>query len=284
MPDPWLLGALALGLGLLVWYAYKRRLRMVSIGRLAEPFVQDEDFEAVTTPAGLKPRHSWIPYAMVALLGFSLWVFAAWNGIFCVALILVGFVLSSILISSITRKRGERLEVQLTEAIDLVVGSLHAGAGTLDALANASQEVREPLGAHLRDLVGAIRLGDTPQDALEDLYRAIPLESFRLFAFTLSVHEETGGSLAPTLSMVARSIRDNVDLRRRVNAETTQAQFSVFGILVITYGIAFVTWQAHPDRVEGFFGDEKGIQIVAAAVIMQAVGLFWMTRLTRIRF
>ena len=84
--------------------------------------------------------------------------------------------------------------------------------------------------------------------------------------------------------MVARSIRDNVDLRRRVNSETTQAQFSVFGILAITYGIAFITWQTHPDRFETFVGDQMGVRIISAAIVLQAVGLFWMTRLTRVRY
>lgn len=284
MPNPWVFLALALGLGTLAWYFYNQRLHRASIERLSEPFLQDDEYQAVQQPIGLRPRHSWVAYTLVATLGLALWLFANWEWIFCIAIVLVGFVLTSIAFSAITRKRGIRLEVQLTEAIDLIVGSLHAGAGSLDSLDNAAREVREPLGSHMRDLVGAIRLGETPQDALEDLYRAIPLESFRLFSFTLAVHEETGGSLAPTLSMVARSIRDNVDLRRRVNAETTQAQFSVFGILLITYGIAFITWQTHGERVEAFVGDEMGIRVIAAAIVMQAVGLFWMTRLTKIRF
>jgi tight adherence protein B len=284
MVDLWQLGALSLGLGGIAWYWHNRRQRAISIDRLSDPFIEDPEFEPSQVPVGLTPRYRWAAHALVLGLGASLWLLASWEGVFCIAAVLIGWVIVSISFSALARRRGARLEVQLTEAIDLIVGSLHAGAGTLDALDNAAREVREPLGSHLRDLVGAIRLGETPQAALQDLHRAIPLESFRLFAFTLSVHEETGGSLAPTLSMVARSIRDNVDLRRRVNAETTQAQFSVFGILFITYGIGFVTWRAHPDRFESFISDDYGIRVIAAAVVMQAVGLFWMTRLTKIRF
>jgi len=284
MLDLLLAGALAVGLGALAWYVYSRRLRSVSVERLSEPFIEDEELGEVVRSAGLTPRHAWLPYALVAALALSLWAFAEWEPLFCLALLLVGFVAVALALGSLAKRRAIKLEVQLTEAIDLIVGSLHAGAGMLDSLDNAAREVREPLGSHLRDLVGAIRLGDMPQDALEDLYRAIPLESYRLFAFTLSVHEETGGSLAPTLSMVAMSVRDTVDLKRRINAETTQAQFSVLGILAITYGIAFITWQTHPDRFEDFVGDEAGIKIIAAALVLQALGLFWMTRLTRIRF
>jgi len=284
MVDPWLLGVLALVVGVGVWMFYRRRERATAVGRLSEPFLEDEEFESPLEPVGLAPRHAWLPYAAVALLGLALWLFGGWAGVFCVALVLVGWVISSILLSTIAKRRAVSLETQLTEAIDLIVGALHAGAGTLDALDSAAREAREPLRGHLKDLVGSIRLGDAPADALEDLHRAVPLESYRLFAFTLAVHEETGGSLAPTLTMVARSIRDNVDLKRRINAETTQAQGSVFGILAITYGIGLVTWRTHPTRVEGFIEDEMGIRIIAAAVVLQALGLFWMSRLTKIQY
>jgi tight adherence protein B len=133
-------------------------------------------------------------------------------------------------------------------------------------------------------VVGAIRLGTRPRDAYEDLYLALPLDSYRLFTFALSVNEESGGSLAPTLAMVARSVRDNVELRRRIHSETMQAQGSVLGILAITYGIGLVTWRTHPERVEAFVADESGIRILAAAMVLQALGLFWMSRMIKIRF
>jgi Flp pilus assembly protein TadB len=284
MFDPWVILVLAIGVGAGIWFLYERRQRALSVSRLAEPFLADDEYGELLRPVGLAPRNAWLVYAAVAVLGLGLWLFANWAGAFCLALVLIGWIATSIALGAITKRRAIRLETQLAEAIDLIVGALHAGAGTLDALDSAARESREPLRSHLKDLVGAIRLGDSPQDALEDLYRAVPLESYRLFSFTLSVHEETGGSLAPTLTMVARSIRDNVDLKRRIHAETTQAHASVFGIIAITYGIALVTWRTHPDRMEGFVNDYLGIRIIAAAVVLQALGLFWMTRMTKIRY
>jgi len=277
-------GGLALGAGTIAWFWYQQRARSLSVERLAEPFLQDEIEEDGVRPTGLAPRFRWVPFSLFAILGLALYSLAGWAPAFCAALVLACSVGTTLVFSSIIKRRAQRLETQLTEAIDLIVGALHAGAGTLDALDIAAREVREPLRSHLRDLVGSIRLGETPRGALEQLYHAVPLESFRLFSFTLSVHEETGGSLAPTLTTVARSVRDRIDLKRRINAETTQAQGSVFGIVAITYGIGLVTWRTHPDRMEAFIGSDIGIQIVAAAVILQALGLLWMTRLTKIKY
>ncbi len=284
MADVLVGGGLALGLGAGVWFLRRRRLRARTVERLAEPFVEDEAPQEVTNPAGLKPSYGWLAYVALGGLGLGLYAFADWPGIFCLALLLIGSVGVSLALTAIEERRAVHLETQLTEAIDLIVGALHAGAGTLDAMETAAREAREPLRSHLRDVVGAIRLGERPSAAYEDLYAAIPLESFRLFCFTLSVHEETGGSLAPTLAMVARSVRDNVELRRRINSESMQAQGSVLGILAITYGIGVVTWQTHPERVESFVADDMGIKLLAAAMILQAVGLFWMSRMIKIRY
>jgi len=276
--------AAALGLGAGALLLRRRRLRERALARLAEPFLRDEEAPEVTAPESLAPRHAWAAYAAVVGLAFGLYAFADWPAIFCLALTLIGTVCAHVGLASLANRRKVLLETQLTEAIDLVVGGLNAGAGTLDALDTAAREVREPLRSHLRDVVGAIRLGTRPRDAYEDLYLALPLDSYRLFAFALTVNEETGGSLAPTLAMVARSVRDNVELRRRIHSETMQAQGSVLGILAITYGIGLVTWQTHPERVEAFVADESGIRILAAAMILQALGLFWMSRMIKIRF
>ena len=116
MPDPWILGVLALVVGAGVWIFYRRRERAATVGRLAEPFLEDEEYQSPLQPIGLAPRHAWLPYAAVALLGLALWLFGGWAGVFCVALVLVGWVISSILLSTIAKRRSVRLETQL--AID----------------------------------------------------------------------------------------------------------------------------------------------------------------------
>ncbi|MEZ5980488.1 MAG: ATPase, T2SS/T4P/T4SS family [Planctomycetota bacterium] len=91
-----------------------------------------------------------------------------------------------------------RIENQLAEGIDLMVASLSAGAGPLEALESAALELREPLADEFASVAGRIRLGDAPREAFAELLRRVPLEDMQLFTFTLTVHGESGGSLAPT--------------------------------------------------------------------------------------
>lgn len=178
--------------------------------------------------------------------------------------------------------RSAKFELQLANGLDLIVSSLRAGAGVAEALRTAAHQARGPLRSGLSELVERIRIGDDPLATLADLERRYPLESFRLFSFTLAAHWEGGGSLATTLSNVGATIRDRVSVRRRVRAQAVETQASVLGILVVTYGLAVLMWNNYPDRLETFTGSELGSAFVALSILLQAIGLLWIARMTRI--
>lgn len=261
----------------------RRRLRELARERLIEPYVQIKEQREVGPPV-LRGARLWVPPAVALVLWAVLGPILGLALPFAISLALVVGILFWIHEDNRAQKEMLDLEAQLAEAIDFIVGSLGAGGGTLDAIDNASKEVRQPLGGLFEDLVGRLRYGDTPRAVLEDLAERVPLESFRLFSFTVLVHEETGGSLAPILSSVGRTMRDRIDLARRVRSESRQSMASVVGILFITYAIAVVTWRVDPERMEAFLSDETGARFAAGAVFLQAVGLLIMSKLSRIRY
>jgi Type II secretion system (T2SS), protein F len=78
------------------------------------------------------------------------------------------------------------------------------------ALESAAQESRPPLREQLDEVTGRIHFGDDAQAVFRSLTERVPLETFLLFSSALSVHWEVGGSLAPTLATVGRTIRDRI--------------------------------------------------------------------------
>jgi len=175
-----------------------------------------------------------------------------------------------------------KLQQQLADSIDLMVGALGAGASVVMALGAAAGEAPRPLRGVLEDMVGRLRLGVAPREALAEVSARVPLEPFRLFTFALAVHWETGGSLTPVLATVGRSIRDRIELSRRIKSQTTEARASAITVLAIVYAIALVTWRTKPEAIESLLATAVGSALWAAAVILQAVGVLWMARLSEI--
>ena len=181
-------------------------------------------------------------------------------------------------------RRTARIETQLADAIDLMVAALRAGAGVADALENAMRESRSPLRPQLEEVVGRIRFGDDPRTVYHGLTQRVPLETFLLFASALSVQAETGGSLAPTLASVGRTIRDRIEIARRIRSNSAQSEVSTLAVFVLTYFIALVVWRGNPEQMHEFLATTIGQWAVAATILLQAVGLVWMSVISRMKF
>jgi len=193
-------------------------------------------------------------------------------------------VLAFLVEDQVAASREAEIEAQLSAAIDLLVGALRAGASLLAAFESALEEASAPLRPYLQEVAGRIRLGDDPRSAVSDLQIRVPLESFRLFSTSLAVHWEVGGSLATALTMVGVTVRDRIELTRRVRAQKAESNASVAVILVITYVLSFLMWRSNPNRIEAFVRTDAGMTLVAGAILLQAVGLVWLSRLSRSRF
>jgi tight adherence protein B len=197
--------------------------------------------------------------------------------------LLIG-VLAGIVESLVASRKIAAIEMQLADSIDLMVGALQAGSALLKAFDAALAEAKDPLRQELQELTGKIRLGESPQNALNNLAARVPLETFRLFCVSLSVHWETGGALSSALMGVARSIRDRIEMARRVRAQSVEVQISVAVVLLICYGLGVVMYNANPEQLIDFLTSSIGSYIGAGVIALQAAGVFWVFRLSTAKY
>lgn len=273
----------AAGAGALYWWWRIRRLHAIARARLGDDLNEREAAHVVEVLPSLR-RRMWIPWAVgIAVAAFLFFALELW----LTYAIAIGVILGTtafLIEQHIAARNALKVETQLTNAIDLMVGALGAGAGLTEAIDSAAGESPMPLKAELNEVLGRIRYGEAPKQVWEDFSTRMPLETFRLFCFTLAVHGEVGGSLAPTLSSVGKSIRDRIEISRRIRAQSTEAQGSVIGIVCITYFLGLMMWRTNPQSFEQFLRNPIGANMVAAALVLQAIGLVWITKLAQLRF
>jgi len=282
----------AVALTMIGWAWSRIAQRRLALERLFETdakssrIAADEAFEDDTVERW-KPwlkRHRWIPVSAATITGFTLYFAAGLATPFFVAATLLVALLGLQLESWLAARRSTKLELQLADAIDLMVGALGAGAGASAALEAALSESSKPLHPVLDEVLSRIRLGDDPQHVFNMLTHRVPLETFLLFASTLAVHWEVGGTLAPTLGTVGRTIRDRIELGRKIHSSSVQAQISVVAVLFVTYFIAGIIWRTDPARMSDFLATSLASWLVAGTIILQGVGIVWMSYISRPRF
>jgi tight adherence protein B len=183
----------------------------------------------------------------------------------------------------LAQRRALRLEEGLAEVIALVSSGLRVGASPLEALERAADAVGGPARSVLLDLGARLRLGEEPEAALEELTRRVPLESFRLFSLALAVQWRAGGSLQRSLATVGRSIRNRVQVARRIHSQSASTRGSVVAFTVATAAVALLMWQYDPGNLERFLRSGSGAALLGGALWLQALAILWMSRLTRVQ-
>lgn len=180
-------------------------------------------------------------------------------------------------------RRISRIEVQLIDLLDMMIPMLRSGAGASAALVSAAEVTKAPLRNQIEWCVRRIQLGDSGSSVFRTLAQRMPIDAMELFATTMSVHWETGGSLAPVLASVARVARDRQEVARRIRSNIAQSQFSTIAVLFLIYFVACVLWLDRPDVMREFATSGLGSAAIAVSVVLQAVGIVWMNAISRPR-
>ena len=59
---------------------------------------------------------------------------------------------------------------------------------------------------------------------------------------------------------------------------------STIAVMLLTYFIAVVMWRTGPEQMAAFLHTSGGQWSVAGTIILQAVGLVWMSAISRLKF
>lgn len=244
----------------------------------------DQALGADLSTRRLSRRWIWLPWTIGLVIALSVWAALRWPLQYVLA---IGAVISLLLNqfeSFLHTRHIAKLERQLADAIDIMVGAVSAGAALGPAMDAATLETDRPLKPYLQEISGRIRLGDDPASVFRSLADRVPLETFLLFSSSLAVHYEVGGRLAPTLATVGRTIRDRIEITRRIQSNIAQSQFSTFAILGLIYLIAVIVWRNGPEPMVEFVTSTVGSWFIAGSIIMQAAGIAWMNFISKPKF
>ena len=179
-------------------------------------------------------------------------------------------------------RRTDLVQGQLADAISAIAAGSRAGMSLPQAIELAADQVPEPLGGWLREVVDATRLGVSLEGALDGLVAAVPGPDVRLAAAVLRLHRRTGGALAPVLDGLARTLRERRAAVREVRSLTAQARLSgaILGLLPI--GFFLFLWLTSRRDMAIALGSSLGRTAIAAGLVLETAAFLWIRRLLRV--
>ncbi len=183
-----------------------------------------------------------------------------------------------------TGGRRTKFADQLDDTLQLVSGNLRAGYGLVQALDGVSRDADEPTSEEFARVVNETRIGRDLGQALLTTAERMRSDDFTWAAQAIIINRETGGNLAEVLGNVAATIRERNQIRRQVKALSAEGRLSAT-ILSILPGVVFLAVLViRPDYFAIFFETVIGVMALVLALLLLGVGIFWMFRVTRVKF
>ena len=117
-------------------------------------------------------------------------------------------------------KRSEVFIAQLPELAALLSSASRAGLSLRAAIEHAEAELEDPAAAELARTAELLRLGQSIEDALEDLSARLRSRELAVLVSTLLIQHGVGGRLASSLAEMASVLEDRKELRRELSTVT----------------------------------------------------------------
>ena len=186
-------------------------------------------------------------------------------------------------VSFLRKKRLRKINSQLPDTLDLLGRSLAVGHAFSEALNQVQSEMPDPIATEFRIVFEEQKLGLSTKVALDRLSERVPLTDLRLCVTAMHIQRETGGNLAEILEKVSQTIRERFKLMEDFRTLTTSSRGSAWILCSLPFGIVFLLTVINPDYMYLLLHDNRGHYIIAAAVVLQLLGIITIKKILAIK-
>ena len=195
---------------------------------------------------------------------------------------MIGGMIAVLIILHFRRKsRMQTIQEELPEMIDLLARATHAGASLEQAISIVGEETRGPLSSEFRRCARQLDMNLSVPAVMKALSSRIQLVDLKILTSTLMLYRKTGGNLPANLERMSAVVRDRINYRRQMKASTGAGRASAL-LMTVVAPVAFVVLLvAFPDHVSNLYTDPVGNVLLLIAIVLEVIGILWVSTLLR---
>lgn len=177
-------------------------------------------------------------------------------------------------------RRAPDADRQLPELLESVARLVRSGSSLPLALREASAELDESLRRELAMVLSATDHGSSLADSFGEWARASRAPARHMVAAAMVIAHRVGGNSAHTFDALASSLRARASARREAHVMAAQAYASALVIGLAPLAFAVVIAAVDPAIAVEAVRSSAGRVCLAAGVVCEALGLWWIHRLS----
>jgi tight adherence protein B len=182
------------------------------------------------------------------------------------------------------RRAGRRdaFNQQIPDALQAIAATLRVGYGFSHGMAVVASDLPKPISVEFARAQREMNLGLTVEDVLQAMARRMQSRDFDLAVSGILINRQVGGNLAELLDQISTTIRERVKLQMFVRVLTAEQRLSAVIIMAVPpvlMVILLLTWREYMSYL---LVTRVGQVLMAAAVVMQLIGVYFIRRIVAI--
>lgn len=180
------------------------------------------------------------------------------------------------------RRRLDKIEEQLPDAIDMVKRALRAGHPFAASVKLVAEDMDQPIAGEFDQAFADLNYGNDLRRAMFGLLSRVPSVSVMAMVTAVLVQKETGGNLAEILEQISKVIRGRFKFHRKVRTLSAEGRMSAWILALIPLGLFALLSLTSPDYLPVLLKHPVGHKLLEGAGVLAVIGIFWVRRIIRI--
>lgn len=193
------------------------------------------------------------------------------------------FLVPSLYIRMKKKKRMQKFQSQLPEALELIARALRAGHAFTGSLKMVVEDFDDPIGTEFEKTLNQINFGIDVPEALKQLANRVDCDDLNFFVVSVIVQRETGGNLAEIIENLSHLIRERFKLHGRVRVLSAEGKLSAIVLIAIPFLVVAALAVMNPKYIRVLIEDPIGKILIFCSLGMMAVGAYVMKKMIAIK-
>ena len=170
------------------------------------------------------------------------------------------------------RKRLQAFEDQLPDILVTMAASLKAGHSFRQGMQSVVDEGVDPAHREFKRVLTEARLGRPMDDALTEMAVRIGSKNFEFVMSAVTIQRQVGGSLAGLFDMVADTVRQRQQFRRKIKGLTAMGRMSAYVLVGLPFVVGAAIYLINREYLEPLFYTSTGHKLILLVFVMMGIG------------
>jgi tight adherence protein B len=180
-------------------------------------------------------------------------------------------------------KRRKAFEEELPDFLLLIASALRSGLSFAQALDSTAVDGQGQVSRQIRRALRETQLGSPIEEALMRVAERMQSDDMRWTVTALAIQREVGGNLSNILETAAATVHGRAELRREVRTLSAEGKLSGWVLAALPIGVFMYMALVNREYVAFFWTNTWGYILLGVMFVMFSVGVFWMSKVVKIK-